>query len=163
MGRIEREVAGFQLVDRETVIRAAVPLAVATLLEIGGLVVAGGWGDQHGPLPHAQGGLDRVGKAGRVGVRDDLAGLGVDGASVLRPLGTFRRLRVADHVAVHDDFDRMALVLVQLGRRIRDLVLLAIDTDADEALPPGAVDDPVALRLAVLDERCEHEQARALR
>ena len=39
---------------------------------------------------------------------------------------------------------------------------LEIDPDPDEALPPGALDDPVALGLAVLDERPEDEQSRAL-
>ena len=40
--------------------------------------------------------------------------------------------------------------------------MLAVDPDADEALAAGAVEDPVALGLAVLDERAEDEQPRAL-
>ena len=40
--------------------------------------------------------------------------------------------------------------------------MLAVDADADEALPPGGVEDPIALGLAVLDERAEDEQAGAL-
>ena len=40
---------------------------------------------------------------------------------------------------------------------------LAVDADADEALPPGGLEDPVALGLAVLDERAEDEQPGALR
>ena len=44
-----------------------------------------------------------------------------------------------------------------------DVVQLAIDADPDEPLAPGAVDDPVTLGLAVLDERAEDEQAGALR
>ena len=52
----------------------------------------------------------------------------------------------------------MALVLVELGR-VGDVDHLAVDPDADEALAPGAVEDPVALGLAVLDERAEDEQA----
>ena len=35
---------------------------------------------------------------------------------------------------------------------------LAVDADADEALPPSGLEDPVALGLAVLDERAEDEQ-----
>ena len=69
---------------------------------------------------------------------------------------------MADDVAVDDDLDRVALVLVEL-RRLGDVDHLAVDPDADEALPPGAIEDPVALGLAVLDERPEDEQARALR
>jgi hypothetical protein len=69
---------------------------------------------------------------------------------------------VADDVAVDDDFDRVAPVLVELGN-LRDVEHLAIDPDADEPLAPGAVEDPVALGLAVLDERTEDEQSRPLR
>ena len=68
---------------------------------------------------------------------------------------------MADDVAVDDDLDRVALVLVEL-RRVGDVDHLAVDPDADEALAAGAVEDPVALGLAVLDERAEDEQARAL-
>ena len=68
---------------------------------------------------------------------------------------------MADDVAIDDDLDRVALVLVELGR-VGDVDHLAIDPDPDEALAPGAVEDPVALGLAVLDERPEDEQAGAL-
>src|SRR4029079_8308913 len=40
---------------------------------------------------------------------------------------------------------------------------LAVDPDADEALLAGRLEDAVALGLAVLDERAEHEQAGAFR
>ena len=76
-------------------------------------------------------------------------------------LGALGRLGVADDVAVDDDLDRVALVLVE-RRRLGQVVHLAVDADADEALPPGALEDPVALGLAVLDERPEDEQPRAL-
>ena len=55
----------------------------------------------------------------------------------------------------------MALVLVEAGR-VGDVDHLAIDADADEALAPSTVEDPVALGLAVLDQRTEDEQARPL-
>ena len=93
----------------------------------------------------------------------DLAGLGVDRSAVGRPRRTLGRFGVADDVAVDDDLDGVALVLVELGRRVGDVVHLAVHPDADEALPPGGVDDPVALGLAVLDERAEDEQPGALR
>ena len=67
---------------------------------------------------------------------------------------------MADDVAVDHDLDRVALVLVEPRRGVGDVVLLPVDADADEALPPGGVDDPIALGLAVLDERAENEEAR---
>ena len=88
-------------------------------------------------------------------------GLRVDRPAVGRALGAVGRLGVADDVAVDDDLDRVALVLVEL-RRVGDVEHLAVDPDADEALAAGAVEDPVALGLAVLDERPEDEQARPL-
>ena len=51
----------------------------------------------------------------------------------------------------------MPLVLVE-GRRLGQVVLLAVDPDADEALLAGRLEDPVALGLAVLDQRAEDEQ-----
>ena len=56
---------------------------------------------------------------------------------------------------------RVALVLVE-RRRLGQVVLLAVDADADEALLAGALEDPVALGLAVLDQRAEDEQPGAL-
>ena len=47
--------------------------------------------------------------------------------------------------------------------RVGEVDHLAVDPDADEALAAGAVEDPVALGLAVLDERAEDEQPRPLR
>ena len=84
------------------------------------------------------------------------------GPAVRRSRGALGRLGVADDVAVDDDLDRMALVLVELGR-VGDVVLLTVDADAHEALPSGGVDDPIALGLAVLDQRAEHEEPRPLR
>ncbi len=86
--------------------------------------------------------------------------------SIGRPVGVARsalgRLGVADDVAVDDDLDRVALVLVE-RRRLGQVVLLAVDPDPHEALLAGRLEDPVALGLAVLDERPEDEQARPLR
>ena len=44
-----------------------------------------------------------------------------------------------------------------------EVVHLAVDADPDEALPPGALEDAIALGLAVLDQRSEDEQPRPLR
>src|SRR5207253_2159764 len=63
---------------------------------------------------------------------------------------------------IDDDLDRVALVLVE-GRRLGNVVGLAIDPNADEALLPGRLEDPIALGLAVLDQRAEHEESRLLR
>ena len=95
-------------------------------------------------------------------VRDRLAGRRVDRPAVVGSCGVIGGFGVADDVAVDDDLDRVALVLVELGR-IGDVDHLAVDADAHEALPAGRVEDPVALGLAVLDERAEDEQARPLR
>ena len=38
------------------------------------------------------------------------------------------------------------------------VVLLTVDAHADESLPPGSIDDPVTLGLAVLDERAQDEE-----
>ena len=67
----------------------------------------------------------------------------------------------ADDEAVDHDLDRVALVLVERGR-LREVVLDAVHADADEALLAGTLEDAVALRLAILDERPEHEQPGAL-
>jgi hypothetical protein len=85
------------------------------------------------------------------------------GASRFRPFGRGlrRRFGVAHDEAVDDDLDRVALVLVELPR-LRQVHLLAVDTDAGEALAADLVEDPVALGLAVLDDGAEHEQARPL-
>ena len=68
---------------------------------------------------------------------------------------------MADDVTVDHDLDAVALVLVE-RRRLGDVDHLAIDPDADEALATGALEDPIALGLAVLDQRAEDEKARAL-
>ena len=91
-----------------------------------------------------------------------IAGLRIDRPAVRRSRGAVGRLGVADDVAVDDDLDRMALVLVEL-RCVGDVVLLTIDADADEALPSCGVDDPIALGLPVLDQRAQHEEPRPLR
>ena len=68
---------------------------------------------------------------------------------------------VTDDVPVDDDLDRVALVFVE-RRCIGDVVLLTVDPDTDEALPPRGVDDAIALGLAVLDQWSEDQQAGAL-
>ena len=52
----------------------------------------------------------------------------------------------------------MALVLVEL-RRLGDVDHVAIDADPHEALASRALEDPVALGLAVLDQRRQDQQA----
>ena len=47
--------------------------------------------------------------------------------------------------------------------RLVQVLQLPVDADAHEALLPGALEDAVALRLAVLDQRPEHQQPRPLR
>jgi hypothetical protein len=81
---------------------------------------------------------------------------------VLRPFRALGRLGTPHDEAVDDHLDRVALVLVERGRT-GEVVLLAIDAHAHEALLPCRLEDPIALGLAVLDERPEHEQAGALR
>ncbi len=161
MRRVERERTRLQVVDGEAVVRAAVLLAVAPLLELGLLAVARCRRDEHDALAEAERGLDRIGQPAGVGIRDDRAGLRVDRPAVGTTLGTLGRVGVADDVAVDDDLDRVALVLVET-RRVGDVDHLAVDPDADEALAASPIEDPVALGLAVLDERPEDEQSRPL-
>ena len=161
MWRVEREAARLELVRGVPVVRAAEPLAVAALLEVRLLAVARCRCDQDDALAEPERRLDGIGKPASVGIRDDEAGLRVDRPAVGGALGALGRLGVADDVAVDDDLDRVALVLVEAWR-VGDVDHLAIDPDADEALASGAVEDPVALGLAVLDQRAEDEQAGAL-
>ena len=161
-GELNEKRARLELVDREPVVRAAVLLAVALLLEVRRLAVARRRRDEHDALAEAQRGLDRVGQPAGVRVRDRQPGLGVDRPAVVVARGALGRLGVADDVAVDDDLDRVALVLVELGR-VGEVEQLAVDADADEALPAGRLEDAVALGLAVLDERAEDEQPRPLR
>ena len=56
----------------------------------------------------------------------------------------------------------MALVLVE-RRGLGQVVLDAVHADTDEALLAGALEDTVALGLAVLDQRAQDQQAGALR
>src|SRR6266536_503376 len=98
----------------------------------------------------------------RSAVSIESAGLRVDRPAVRRTLGAFGCLRVADDIAVHHDLDAVALVLVE-GRRVADVDDLAVHPDPDEALLGRSFEDTVALGLAILDERPEHEQPGALR
>ncbi len=156
--RVEREVAGFQLFHREPVDGTAVLLAVAAFVERRRFVLPWGGRDQHDALAEAQRRLDGVGKPRGVGIGHDLAAVRVDRPAVGGPRRAVGRFGVAHDVAVDHDLDGVALVLVELGWRVGDVVHLAIHPDADVALAPGGFDDPVALRLAVLDERPQDEQ-----
>ena len=146
MRRVEGERARLQLVDGGAVEGAAVLLAVALLLE--GAGVRGR--HDHDALAQAQRRLHRVGQASRIRVRV----LRVEGSAVL--------IRVAHDEPVHDDLDGVPLVLVERGRLI-EVEQLAVHADAHEALAPGCLEDAVAFRLAVLDERAQHEEAGAVR
>ena len=145
-GRVEGEGARLQLVDRGAVVRAAVALAEALLLE--GAGVRGR--HEHDALAEAQRGLDRVGQARGIRVR------------VVRAEGPTVAVRVAHDEAVDDDLDAVALVLVERGRLV-EVHELAVHADAHEALAASGREDALALRLAVLDERTEHEDAAAVR
>jgi hypothetical protein len=71
------------------------------------------------------------------------------------------RVGPPDDVAVDDDLDRVALVFVEL-LRLGEVHELAVDPDPDEPLPAGRLEDAIALRLAVLDERTQDQQPAAL-
>ena len=157
-GRVEREAPRLELVDREAVVRAAVLLAVTALLEGRRLVVAGCRCDQDLALAEPERRLHRVRQPACVGIRDRRAGLGIDRSTVGPTFRAVGRLGVADDVAIDDDLDRMALVLVEL-RRLGDVDHDAIDADPHEALASRALEDPVALGLAVLDQRRQDQQA----
>jgi hypothetical protein len=161
VGRVEGERPRLELLHREAVVRAGVLLAVAALLERSLLAVASRRRDDDDALAEPQRGLDGVGEPRRVRVRDRVAGGRIDGTSVGTELGTLGRVRVPDDVPVDDDLDGVPLVPVEL-RDVRQVVHLAVDPDADEALPPGGLEDAVALGLAILDERAEDEQPGAL-
>ena len=92
-----------------------------------------------------------------------LARAGVDRSAVVveADLGALGNLGPADDEPVDDRLDGVALVLVERDG-LGEIEEGAVDADADEALPPDLVEDPVTFGLAVADERCEHEQASAL-
>ena len=113
------------------------------------------------PSPEPERGLDRVGEARRVRIRHGLAGRRVDRVAGAVAGPVLRRLGAADDEPVDDDLDRVALVLVE-GRRIGQVVRLAVHAHAHEALLAGRLEDAVSLRLAVLDQRAEDEEPRAL-
>ncbi len=160
--RVEREAARLEVVDREPVVRAGVALRVAALLERRRLVLPRRRGDDHDALAETERGLDRVGQPGGVGVGHRQAGLRVERPAVRVARRILGRLGPVDDVAVDDHLDRVALVLVE-RRRLGQVVLLAVDADADEALLLGGLEHPVALGLAVLDERTEDQQPGPLR
>ena len=62
-----------------------------------------------------------------------------------------------DHEPVDDDLDRVPLVLVERFG-VGEIHELPVHPGTDEALATGALEDSIALRLAILDERTEHEQ-----
>ena len=140
MRRVEAEAAGLELLDRGAVERAAVVLAEALLLEGAGVRRS----HDDDALTEAQGRLDRIGES---------AGIGI---GVVRAEGNALVIRAAHDEPIDHDLDGVALVLVE-RRRVLELEELAVDADADEALLAGRLEDPVALGLAVLDERAEDE------
>ena len=162
MRRVEREASRLELVGGVAVVRAAVLLAVAAFLEGRLLAVPRRRRDEDDALAQSQRGLDRVGQPAGIGIRDRESRLRVDRTAVGGPRRALGRIGMADDVAVDHDLDRVALVLVERWG-VGDVDHLAIDPDPDEALAPGAIEDPVALGLAILDERPEDEEARALR
>ena len=171
MGRVEAEAARLELVHRGAVVRAAVPLAVAALLEVGRLTVAWRRRDQDHSLAQAQRRLDGVGQPGRIGRLGRLTRRGFGRGRLagrhaarraLEPVGrggafVGRLFGVPHDESIDHDLDGVALVLVELAR-LRQIHLLAVDTDAGEALAADLVEDPVALGLAILDHRAENEQ-----
>ena len=161
-GRVEREAPGLEVVDHRPVVRAAVALREPALVERRRLVVPGHRCDDHHALAETQRRLDRVREAGRVGIRDGALRRRVDRAAERVPRPVLGRVRAADDEPVDHDLDRVALVLVERGR-LGQVVLGAVDSDADEALLAGALEDPVALGLAVLDQGAEDEEPRPLR
>ncbi len=68
---------------------------------------------------------------------------------------------VTHHEPVDHDLDRVALVLVERLNLV-EVHQLPVDADADEALLPGGVEDPVAFRLSVADQRPEDQDARSV-
>ena len=142
-GELKEKRAGLQLVDRGAVERAAVSLGVALLLERAGIRGR----HDHDALAQAQGGLHgiRESRCIRVGV------VGAERPAFL--------VRVVHDQPIDDDLDRVALVLVQVGRLVQ-VVELAVHAHAHEPLLAGRLEDAIALRLAVLDERTQHQQPR---
>jgi len=148
--RVEAEAARLQLVHRRAVVRAAVTLAVAALLERGRLPVARNRRNQDDALAQSEGRLDGVREAGGVGRLDRLVSLGVDRTAPGIPPGIRRNLRVVDDEPVDHDVDHVALVLVErpgLGQ----VHQLAVDPNAGESLAPDLLVFAVSFRLAVLD------------
>ena len=162
MRRVEREAARLELVDRDAVVRAAVALAEPPLVEGRRLAIARGGRDDDDALAQPKRGLDRVGEPRSVGIGHGLARGRVDRPAGLVARPVLGRVGPADDEPVDDDLDRVALVAVE-RRGVGEVVLLAVDAHPDEALLAGALEDAVALGLAVLDQRAQHEQPRALR
>src|SRR5512133_1381776 len=77
-----------------------------------------------------------------------------------QPEGNAILVRAANHHAVDDHLDRVALVLVE-ALDLVEVELLAIHAHADEALLADLFEDAVALGLAVLDHGPE-QQPRAV-
>ncbi len=69
---------------------------------------------------------------------------------------------MAHHEPVHHDFDRVALVLVQLPR-LGQVHQLAVHPYAGETLAADLVKDPVTLCLAVLYDWTQDQQPRSFR
>jgi hypothetical protein len=156
--RVEAEAARLELVDRRAVVRARVALGERRSSKSGASPSRGAGAISTTPSPSRS--AVSIESASRAGPDPrSLARLRVDRAAALVACPLGGRLGTAHDEPIDDDLDRVALVLVERGR-LGEVVLLAIDANADEALLPRRLEDPVALGLAVLDERAEHEEAR---
>ncbi len=136
VGRVEREVAGSELLEAEPALRAAEVLAEREDLVVeAGVVVAAHDLDLGHALGDAQRGLERVGEAA------------LDA--------------VAPHEAVDDDLDGVLLVAGQLDG-VGELVQLAVDDGAGEALAGEVGEQRVVGALAAPHDRRQHLEAGAL-
>ena len=135
-GELNEKLRGSSSSIVKSVVGTRVPLGIASLLEGRRLAVARRRSDDDHALAEPERRLDRIGQPRRVRVGHRLAGLRVDRPAVGVALGALRRLRPANDEAVDDDLDGVALVLVE-GRRLGQVVLLAVDPDPHEALLAG--------------------------
>ena len=141
VGRVEAEVPRRQLLERASVLRAGVLLAVDAVLLLRWRV---GQVDEQDPLREPQHGLDRVGHP--AGVRPRVAVV----------------IGLAHGNAVDDDVDRVLVLLVELDVLV-EVAQLPVDPDADEAGLLRAGEELLVLALAILDERRHEHDPRPLR
>ncbi len=141
MRRVEAEVPRRRLLERASVLRAGVLLAVDAVLLLRRRV---GQVDEQDPLGEPQHRLDRVGHP--AGVRPRVAVV----------------IGLAHDDAVDDDVDRVLVLLVELDVLV-EVAQLPVDPDADEARLLRAGEELLVLALAILDERRHEHDPRPLR